>query len=308
MAKKQQKIGIIGLGKVGMTAAYALTLKGIGRQLVLVSNSPDKLEGEKLDLEHGLPFLEAQEIITTNDYSLLQGAEVIIVTAGEKQDPGQSRLDLTEANRQMIKEIGNKLAPYVQQSVVVVVSNPVDVLTYELAKLLKLPEGRVLGTGTMLDTARFRFHLSEILEINPRSIHAYVIGEHGESALATLTHATVGGQTLSKFPKYNAVQAIAAFAKTKDAANKIIKSKGATYYAIGVVISKLVQTILQNKRSVLPVSVPINNYYGQSDLAISVPCIIGKNGVEQVLEIALSKEEEDAFIRSCEVIKQSISK
>lgn len=307
MVKKQQKIAIIGLGKVGMTAAYALTLKGVADELVLLSHSQEKLEGEKLDLEHGLPFLENQKIITTNDYSLIQGADVVVVTAGEKQEPGQSRLDLTQANKKMIKEIGQKITPYVKESVVVVVSNPVDILTYELAKILNLPEGRVLGTGTMLDTARLRFHLSEILQINPRSIHAYVIGEHGESALATLAHATVGGQLIHKFPRYNAVKAAAAFAKTKDAASKIIKSKGATYYAIGVVLTKLIQTILQNKRSVLPVSVPIHNYHGQSDLAISVPCIVGKNGVEQVLEIALSEKEREDFIRSCEIVKEKVS-
>lgn len=307
MTQKPHTIGIIGLGKVGMTAAYALVLKGIGQRLILVSHSTDKLEGEKLDLEHGLPFLETQEIVATNDYSLLQGADVIIIAAGEKQAPGQSRLELLAANRQLIQTIGRQLKPYAKESVIVVVSNPVDVLTYELAKLLDLPQGRVLGTGTMLDTARFRFHLSEILNINPRSIHAYVIGEHGESALSALAYATVGGQALSKFPNYNSTQAMAAFAKTKDAAGKIIKSKGATYYAIGVVLTKLIQTILQNKRSVLPVSVPITNYYDQSNVAISVPCIIGKNGVEQILEIALSKEEQAAFKQSCELVKQHIA-
>lgn len=307
MHHSTHKIGIIGLGKVGMTAAYALLLKNVGDQLVLVANSSDKLEGEKLDLEHGLPFLDHKSIVATNDYAQLQGADVIIVTAGEKQAPGQTRLDLLAANRRMIQEIGHQLAPYARDSVVVVVSNPVDVLTYELAQLLHLPTGRVLGTGTMLDTARFRFHLSEILHINPRSIHAYVIGEHGDSALPVLASATVGGQALSRFPQYDPVQAAAAFAKTRDAAGKIIKSKGATYYAIGVVITKLVQTILQNKRSVLPVSVPIRNYYDQSELAISVPCIVGKGGAEQVLEIALSAAEREAFVRSCEIVKQNIA-
>lgn len=296
-------IGIIGLGKVGMTAAYALLLKGIGDHLILLSHSPEKLEGEKLDLEHGLPFLDPTQITATNDYAALQGAAVIVVTAGEKQEPGQSRLDLLEANRQMMREIGTKLAPYAQESVVVVVSNPVDIMTYELAALLGLPQGRVLGTGTMLDTARFRFHLSETLKINPRSIHTYILGEHGESAFPVLAHATIGGQLLQEFPAYSGVAAQAAFAKTKAAAARIIESKGATYYAIGVVITKLVETILQDKRSVLPVSTLIQNYYGQSNLAISVPCIVGKHGVEQVLHITLSTEEQAAFMRSCEALR-----
>ncbi len=303
MQKDTKKIGIIGLGKVGMTTAYALLLKGIGGQLVLLSSSTEKLEGEKLDLEHGLPFLENQNIVTTTDYSQLQGADVIIVTAGEKQAPGQSRLELVEENRQMIRDIGIKLAPYASESVVVVVSNPVDVLTYELALTLNLPTGRVLGTGTMLDTARFRFHLSEILHINPRSIHTYVMGEHGDSSFPVLANATVGGQLLRYFPNYSEEKIALAFAQTKEAAARIIQSKGATYYAIGVVITKLVQTILQDKRSVLPVSVPITDYYGQSGLAISVPCVVGRGGVKQVLKIELSEEEREAFVRSCEVVK-----
>jgi len=301
-----RKIGIVGLGKVGITTAYALLLRHVTDELVLISRSIDKIEGEKLDLEHGLPFLEPTKITGSDNYADLQDADVIIVTAGVAQKPGQSRLDLVAENKKAIEEIGKNLAPYVQNSVVVVVSNPVDVLTYQLANILNLPKGQVLGTGTMLDTARFRFHLGKLLDVHPRSIHAYILGEHGDSSFPALASASVGGQPLAHFPNYSEEQAQRAFLQTREAAAKIIQAKGATYYAIGVVISQLVQTILQDQRSVLPLSVPIEDYYGQSHLAVSVPCIVGRSGVEQILKIQLSDSEQKLFIQSCEVIKQFI--
>jgi L-lactate dehydrogenase len=302
-----RKVGIVGLGNVGITAAYALLLRHVADELVLVSRSLDKVEGEKLDLEHGLPFLEPTTIIASQDYSVLDGADVIIVTAGVAQRPGQSRLDLVGENKKVITEIGQNILPYVKNSVVIVVSNPVDVLTYQLAEILQLPKGRVLGTGTMLDTARFRFHLGELLQVHPRSIHAYILGEHGDSSFPTLASSTVGGQPLDHFPSYSVDQVNQAFLQTRTAAAQIIKAKGATYYAIGVVISQLVQTILQDQRSVLPVSVPIEDYYGQSGLAVSVPCIIGRNGAEQILKIQLSEAEQQLFVKSCGIIKQFIA-
>ncbi len=298
-----RKVGVVGLGKVGITAAYAMLLRNVADELVLVSRSLDKVEGEKLDLEHGLPFLEPTQITASEDYAALQDCDVVIVAAGAPQQPGQSRLDLVNENKKIISELGQKLAPYVQNSVVVVVSNPVDVLTYQLAHTLGLPQGRVLGSGTMLDTARFRFHLGELLEVNPRSIHAYVLGEHGETSFPVLESATVGGQPLTNFPNYSLEQANKAFTQTREAAAKIIEAKGSTYYAIGVVISQLVQTILHDHKSVLPVSVPIDDYYGQSGLAISVPCIVGRAGAQQVLKVQLSESEQALFAKSCEVLR-----
>jgi L-lactate dehydrogenase len=304
MQRDARKVGIVGLGKVGITAAYALLLRHTVDELVLISRSLDKVEGEKLDLEHGLAFLGNTKITASDQYSALQDADVIIVTAGVAQKPDQSRLELVDENKKIISEFATDIAPYVQNSVVVVVSNPVDVLTYHLASLLNLPKGRVLGTGTMLDTARFRFHMGELLKVHPRSIHTYVLGEHGDSSFPTLSSSTVGGQPLNYFPNYSEEKANTAFIQTREAAAQIIKAKGATYYAIGVVISQLVQTILEDQKSVLPVSVPIENYHGQSNLAISVPCIIGRSGAEQVLNIQLSESEKERFIKSCQIIKQ----
>lgn len=305
MQQDSRKVAIVGMGKVGITAAYALLLRSTIDELVLVSRSLDKVEGEKLDLEHGLPFLETTKITATTDYAQLQNADVIVVTAGVSQKVGQSRLDLVEENKKIMTDLAREIKPYVQNSVVIVVSNPVDILTYHLSQLLDLPQGRVIGSGTMLDTARFRFHLGELLNVHPQSIHAYVLGEHGDSSFPTLASATVGGQPLEYFPHYSVAEANQAFIKAREAATKIIKAKGATYYAIGVVISQLVKTILQDQRSVLPVSIPIENYYGQSALAVSVPCIIGRKGAEQILKIQLSDAEQEQFIKSCEIIKQN---
>jgi len=299
-----RKVGIVGIGKVGITTAYALLLRREVDELVLVSRSADKVAGEKLDLEHALPFLNPVKITTSSDYTSLQDADVVIITAGAAQEPGQSRLDLVTENKKIITELGQELAPHVQNSVVVVVSNPVDILTQQLAGTLGLPAGRVFGTGTMLDTARFRFHLGEMIDVHPRSIHAYILGEHGESSFPALSSATVGGQPLADFPNYSTELALSAFAQTKDAAAKIIQAKGATYYAIGVVVSQLVQSILQDQRSVLPLSVPLSNYWGQSQLAISVPCIVGRTGVEQILKPQLSESEMEQFIHSCEIVKK----
>lgn len=299
-----RKVGIVGLGNVGITAAYALLLRQVVDELVLVSRSATKIEGERLDLEHSLPFIDPVKITASTEYAALADADVVVITAGAAQKPGQTRLDLVAENKQVMVELAEKLKPYVQNSVVVVVSNPVDILTYQLAKLLELPAGRVVGTGTMLDTARFRFHLSEVLKVNPRSIHAYVLGEHGDTSFPTLAYATIGGQRLDSFPTYNAQVGTDAFIKTKTAAAKIIEAKGATYYAIGAVIAQLVKTILQNQRSVLPVSTPIENYYGQSNLAISIPCIVGRSGVEQRLWIELSQTEQEQFHKSCQVIQE----
>jgi L-lactate dehydrogenase len=297
-----RKVGIVGLGKVGISAAYACILRHVADELVLISRSKEKGEGEQLDLEHGLPFLEPTKITASDDFAALQGSDVIVVTAGVAQQPGQSRLDLIRENAKVFDELAEQLRPYVANSVVVVVSNPVDVLTYRLTQALGLPPGRVIGTGTMLDTARFRFHLGEVCNVHPRSIHAYVLGEHGDSSFPALSAATVGGQPLDQFPNYSQEAVSQAFMKTKEAAAKIIKAKGATYYAIGVVITQLVQTILKDQRSVLPISTPIQNYYGQSNVAMSVPCIVGRGGVEQILNIQLSNEEQALFIKSAQTI------
>lgn len=302
----QRKLGVVGLGNVGVTAAYAVLLQGLVDELVLVSRDPAKAEAEKLDLEHGLPFLQATTITATNDYALLQGCDVVVVTAGVAQKPGETRLQLIEKNAAIMVELAPKLQQYATDAVIVVVSNPVDILTFQLVKALGFAPGRVFGSGTMLDTARFRFHLAEFLDMHPKSIHAYILGEHGESAFPAVDHASVGGQSLLQFPGYTQEKMLTAFQATRQAAARIIQAKGATYYAIGVVIAELVRVILADEKVVLPVSVPLENYYGQSGVAASVPCVVGRMGVERVLQVELSAQEQQQFAHSCQVLRENI--
>lgn len=291
------------MGNVGASAAYSILHQGITDQLVLLARDKNKALGEKLDLEHGLPFLEPTEIIATDNYADIRDSSVVIITAGSPQKPGQTRLDLVKGNLEIIQEIIPKIVIHAPKAVIVLVSNPVDVLTYHAAKIADLPQGQVFGSGTMLDTARFRFHLAEFLDLNPRSIHGYILGEHGNSSFPALSSATVGGQPLSSLPRYSEDKAKEVFNQVQSAAQKIIEYKGATYYAIAVVISQLVKTIIQNSRSVLPVSIPLHNYYGISGVALSVPCIVGKHGVEQILAPNLNTQEQQLLLKSAEIIK-----
>ena len=223
------RVAIIGLGNVGTTTAFTLLIEGVANELILLSRSKDKAVGEKLDLEHGLPFLEHTTILATDDYKDLSGSDVVVVTAGVKQKPGQTRLDVASQNVKIIEAVIPEIVRNAPDAVVVIVSNPVDILTYKASTLAKSQGGKVFGSGTALDTARFRFHLSEFLKVNPKSIHTYILGEHGDSSFHTLSTATVGGQPISGFPDYSEDRAEAAFKEAKTAAYKIIKAKGATY-------------------------------------------------------------------------------
>jgi L-lactate dehydrogenase len=191
-------------------------------------------------------------------------------------------------------------------SVIIMVTNPVDVLTYQANKLLKLPKGKIFGTGTSLDSARFRFHLSELLGINPKNIHAYVLGEHGDSSFPTISHADVGGQPLSTIKDFSLKKIQEAFIKAKTSAGTIIAAKGSTHYAIGVVINQLVDAVLKDSKRVYPVSIPLTGQYGYQDVSISLPCVIGKNGVEKILEVPLSVEEKKLMDRSVKILKETV--
>lgn len=298
------KVAIVGCGKVGMTTAYALLLAGIPTELVLHSRECDKAYGEKLDLEHGQPFLPTATITATNNYADLAGSDVVIVTAGAAQKPGQTRLDLAATNVAIINEMVPLIVRHAPEAIIILVSNPVDVLTYKAFLSAGLPFGRVFGSGTLLDTARFRFHLSEFLRVNPRSIHAYILGEHGDSSFPVIHGATIGGQPLTSFPDFSEDKARQAYQATRDAAARIIAGKGATYYGIATALSHLTRIIARDEHSVLPLSVPLTTeYYGEKDLALSVPCIVGRNGIERVLTIDLSEEEQQRWHESAGTIR-----
>lgn len=300
------KVSVIGSGHVGVTAAYAMLLNGAPTDLVLFARDKKKAEGEALDLEHSKAFLGSTNIIPTDNYDDIAGSQFIVVTAGVAQQPGQSRLDLIQDNKAIIEKTIPALVQVAPDATILIVSNPVDILTYHAVKIGQRKTGQIFGSGTMLDTARFRFHLSEVLGVHPRSIHAYILGEHGDSSFPAVSHSTVGGQPILNFPGCTPETIQEAYQKTKEAAYKIIEAKGATYYAIGVVITKVMEAVFQDSRSVLPVTIPLENYHGVSGVALSVPCIVGRQGVSKILDIQLSEQENEQLRHSAEVVKEFI--
>ncbi len=297
------KVGIVGCGRVGMTAAYSLITNGIPTDLVLVGRDKSKVEGEKLDLEHALPFLPDVQIVATDDYADLAGSDIIIFSAGASQKPGETRLDLTKNNIEIVQDLIPKIVEHAPHSTILMVTNPVDVLTFHANKIINSPKGLIFGSGTLLDTARFRFHLSEFLDVNPRSIHTYILGEHGDSSFPVISSATLGGAKLTNLPTFSYDRAMEAFEQTKNAAYKIIEGKGATYYAIGTVITNIVKSIHRDARTVMPVTHPLTDYYGISDVALSVPCVVGKKGIEKVLMVQLDENEIAQLHASAEAVR-----
>lgn len=301
------KVSIIGCGHVGASAAYALLLDGEVNELVLYGRTKDQVIGEQLDLEHGMAFLSYTNVIPTDTYEDIKDSDIVIITAGAAQKSGETRLDLAKKNIAIIEDIVPRVVEHAPGAVILIVSNPVDVLTYKASQIAGLPHGRIFGSGTTLDTARFRFHLSEELRVNPRSIHSYILGEHGDTSFPFISNATIGGQRLISFSGFSQELAENAYTKTRDAAYKIIEAKGATYYAIGVVIVQLVKAILRDNRSIYSVSVPLTDYYGQSNISLSVPCVVGRNGVEQIMQISLSDEEQHKFAQSADALREYIA-
>lgn len=300
------KVSIIGGGHVGMSAAFTMLLKNTVRELVLYDRDTDKMKGEQLEFQHSLTFLGTTKIIAAESAKDLENSDVIVFTAGRAQLPGESRLNLVKNNVEVIKTILPEVIKYSPNSVIVMVTNPVDILTYQASQLLKLPPGRIFGSGTSLDSARFRFHLSEFLGINPKNIHSYVLGEHGDSSFPTISHADIGGQPISTMKNISKEKIKGAFLKARSAARTIIAAKGSTYYAIGVVINQLVDAILKDTKRVYPVSIPLTGQYGYQDVSISVPCVIGKNGVEKILEVPLSDEEKKLMNKSVNILKEIV--
>jgi L-lactate dehydrogenase len=302
------KVSIVGVGKVGATAAYAMCLDGTVTDLVLLAHHKETAEAEKLDLEHALSFLQHVEITATDNYETISGSELIVITAGAAQEPGQSRLDLLKENLKLFTEMIPKIYAASPDSIVLIVTNPVDILTYHSSQLAPFKSGQLFGSGTMLDTARFRFYLSEMFGVNPRSIHAYVLGEHGDHSFPVLSSAHISGLLLSQFPRYSEEKIADAFTKTQQAAYKIINAKGATFYAIATVVMKLAKAIYSDAKSILPVSIPLKDVYGVSGMALSIPCVIGHQGVEQAIPVPLSVEETKQFTQAADALKEAYQK
>ncbi|MDO5561309.1 MAG: L-lactate dehydrogenase [bacterium] len=301
------KVAIVGAGKVGMTAAYALLLDGIANEIVLFGRDASKLTGERLDLEHAMALTYKTKIVATDDYEDLRDTDVVVFSAGAAQLPGESRLDLVGKNVKIMETMLPPIMAVAPRAIVLMVANPVDILTYRAIKMCGVPEGQIFGSGTTLDTARFRFHLSEFLPVNPRSIHTYVLGEHGDSSFPLISSASVGGQSLSSFPGFSKEKAQDAYQKARDAAAEIINSKGATYYGIGAAVTTIVRAILRGAQTVLPVSVLVHDYYGVDDICLSLPAIIDRSGASEVIKPSLDETEQEQLRQSAASLREFLT-
>jgi len=306
MKIKMNKIAIVGCGDVGSTTAFSLLMSNVVSELVLFDINKEKVMGEKLDMEHALPFLNNVKISATDKIEDLKGVDIIIYAAGFAQKPGESRLDLTSKNLKIVDELIPQINMVVPNAIILMITNPVDVLTQRVFQLIPGAAGRVFGSGTTLDTARFKYHIAEKINVDPKSIHAYILGEHGESAFPVYENSLVGGQKLLDFPGVTQEIVDQAFKDTRQAAAKIIVCKGSTYYGIAVAATEIVKAIVGNTQTILPVSIPMLDYYGFSGVSLSLPCVIGKNGVERVIMPELSSRETEDLRRSVGALKKYI--
>ena len=305
---KKGKVVLVGTGFVGMSMAYAMLNRGGVNELVLIDIDKDKTIGEEMDLSHGLPFAPQKMIIKAGDYDECKDAEVVVITAGIAQKPGQTRLELAETNTKIMKSITKSIMASGFNGIIVVASNPVDLMTYVVSKVSRLPKNQVFGSGTVLDTARLRYVTADYLDISSKNIHAYVMGEHGDSSFVPWKHAYVGCKKIEDIMKDRnlPVEKLEDLHKAVvDAAYEIIEKKKATYYGIGVALARIVKAIIENENSILTVSTYLKNgEYGQDDVYIGVPAIINNNGVRELLKLDLNSEEQAKLDNSCKILKE----
>jgi L-lactate dehydrogenase len=311
MKSKATKVAVVGVGAVGGTFANDLMISGLVREISLIDVDMKKAEGECMDLSHGASFVPPVEI-NYMGYEGCKGADIVVVTAGASQKVGETRLNVAETNVGLFRKIIPEVTKYSKEAILLIVTNPVDVLTYLTLKLSGLPPNKVIGSGTVLDTSRFRYLIGRHCNVDARNVHAYIIGEHGDSELPVWSNANFGGIHLNKYcmecglcnhrEELNSI-----FEQVRNAAYRIIECKGATYYAIGLALVRIVEAILRNEHAVLPVSTLIDDYYGVNDICLSVPTIIGENGVEKTLPLKLSQTEQRQFKASAEKIREKIN-
>ncbi|AEE95701.1 L-lactate dehydrogenase [Mahella australiensis] len=306
----KDKVVIVGTGFVGATSAYALMMNGVAEEIVLLDVNRDKAEGEVMDLNHGILFVPPVQI-RTGDYSDCKDARLIIISAGANQKPGESRMDLLKRNASIFKDIVAQISKYLGEAIILVVTNPVDVLTYFTLRVSGLPSSRVLGSGTVLDSSRFRFLLSRHCGVDARNVHAYIIGEHGDSEVPVWSLADIAGMPIDSYclqcgRRCAGSEKEAIFREVRDSAYNIISKKGATYYAVGLAVRRITEAILRNENSVLTVSTLVEDYYGIKDVCLSLPNIVNEHGAAKLLEIPLNEREISSLKQSAEKIRQAI--
>ena len=306
-----RKVAVIGCGFVGAASAFAIMESGLFSEMVLIDANKGKAEGEALDISHGLPFAKPMKIYA-GEYKDISDAYVIVVTAGAGQKPGETRLDLVKKNVGIFKSIIPQIAEVNKEAIMLIVANPVDILTYAAWKLSGYPENRVFGSGTTLDTARFKYLLGQHLAVDSRSVHAFIIGEHGDSEIAAWSSANVSGipihdfcEMRGHFEHEKAMKEIAE--NVKNSAYEIIEKKGATYYGIAMSVRRICEAIVRDEKTILPVSSIQHDNHGISDVALSMPAIVGKDGVEGTVPISMNEDEEKALKVSADTLRGVIS-
>ena len=309
--KHTQKCAVIGCGNVGATTAYSLMLSGLFNEIVLIDIDAKRAKGEAEDIAHGIPFNSPVEIYA-GSYSEIDNAGIVIITAGVSQKPGETRIDLIQRNTKVFSSIIDQITSTRFDGMILVVTNPVDILTYVTIALSKFDPKRVLGSGTVLDTARLKQLMGNRLGVDARNIHTFIIGEHGDSELPVWSSANVSGIDIDSYcsnfaQDCNELTLQSTFERVRDAAYSIIEAKGATYYAIAESVKRIVTAIVRDERAILPVSTLLTGQYGISDVCLGVPCVVGKNGIEEILQIPLSEEEKKRFVRSANALQNAIS-
>ena len=305
-----RKVAVIGTGFVGSSSAFALMESGLFTEMVLIDADKNRAEGEALDISHGLPF--ARPKIAAGDYDDIVDAAIIVVTAGAGQKPGETRLDLVKKNVAIFKSIIPEIAKRNCKGILLIVANPVDILTQVAVKLSGFPENRVFGSGTTLDSARLKYLLGEHLQVDARSVHAWIIGEHGDSEIVAWSSANVSGVPISEFCEMRGytkhdehMEEIAQ--GVKNSAYKIIEKKKATYYGVAMAVRRICEAIIRDEKSVLPVSSIQHDTYGIEGVTLSMPAIVGKDGIEKQVKIKLNEKEQEALKKSAGALKKVLA-
>lgn len=307
---KKDKIILIGDGAVGSSYAFALTLQGVGREIGIIDLNKEKAEGDAMDLSDALAFTAPKNIYSA-DYEDCADAKIVAITAGVPQKPGETRLQLVDKNLKVFKSIIESVIASGFDGIFLIASNPVDILAYATLKYSGFPKNRVIGTGTVLDSSRFRKEIAELTNVDARSVHAYIMGEHGDTEFPVWSHANIGGLPINEWLQQNEVDEVVllnSFNKVRDAAYEIINRKGATFYGIAAAMSRITKAILNDENSIFPVSSYLDGEYGYSDVYVGAPSIINANGVEKVLEIPLVDTEKERMDISIKTLKDIIEK
>lgn len=310
MSTLNSKIVVVGAGKVGATTAYTLMMSRLASEIVLIDVNKDRAQGEALDISHGIAYLW-QTTVRAGDYEDCANADIIIITAGIGRQPGQTRLDLARTNVNVVRAIMEGVMKHAANPLLLIISNPVDVLTYIVQKETGLPASRVIGSGTMLDTGRFRYLLSDHCQVDVRSIHAFIVGEHGDSELPLWSHASLASKPFDEFcdtcdHPCGGVNRQKMFEDTRDAGIEIIKKKGATFYGVSLAAARIVSAIMGDENAVLTLSSVLNGPYGLKDVALSLPCIVNRSGIDRFLDLHITQEEQNLLQASAEKLKSVI--